>query len=181
MQRILRDYEREVDEEVDFMALGEELGKDSDLSQADYEEVLKGISAHVHNTTLAAIVDSCLEYRSFPPESFWQELILSARDWEVGGGLLSCLIPYVNLTTFVSQLLSKASTVPPSERRRISYTVWVATCGGSICVRTGDRFEMKETINRTELIREIERWMSAFTQPYDLDTLQQALTSLKER
>lgn len=40
---------------------------------------------------------------------------------------------------------------------------------------------MKETINRTELIREIERWMSAFTQPYDLDTLQQALTSLKER
>jgi hypothetical protein len=172
---------REEFDEVDFTALGEELGKDTGLSDQEYEEVLRGIAAKLFSNQFSTVLDYCLEHRRFPSEDTWIEIVMQARDWEVGGKILSALLPYVNLTKFVCKLLGQAKSTPLKEHRRISFSVWAAACGGSISIPTGDEFAMREAVDCEFLAREVERWLPTFTERYDREALQTALRCLRSR
>ena len=180
VRRFEEAFAREANEEVDFTALGEELGKDRTLSQAQYEEVLRRIAGKLFSPTFSTVLDYCLGHRGFPSEEFWIDVILSARDWDVGGKILDALLPFVDLTGFVCKLLPKVRDLPEKEHRRISFVVWAATCSGSINIPAGDRFLMKEAVQPEALALEIKKWRPYFKQAYDRDSLERALRSLGE-
>src|SRR4030095_924397 len=154
---------------------------DAGMSDKEYEDVLRGISSKLFASTFSTVLDYCLEHRRFPSEETWIDIIVRAKDWEVGGRILSTLLPYINLTKFICRLLEKAKQLPPKEHRRISFSIWAAACGGSIKMPTGDRFEMREAVDRQFLAAEVERFLPQFTAAYDRDTLQRALGCLRSR
>lgn len=162
----------------DFMAIGERLGKDRDLSEADYEVVLKGISKKLFANSIHDILDCSLEYRAVPSEDFFVELILSSWDWEIGGKCLPVLMPYFNLTAFVSKVLSKTRKLRVEEQKRISSTVRAACCVTTLSVPTGDVSHSKDAVDAKVLSKEIRRWMPYFRMKYDLDNLNLALKAL---
>lgn len=160
------------------MEIGERLGQDKDLSQSDYEEVLQRISKKLFANSICDILDCSLEYRTVPSEDFFVELILASWDWELGAKCLHALMPYFNMTAFMSKILSKTRKLRVEEQKRISFTVKAACCSTSLSVPTGDIFHSKDAVDAGTLSKEIRRWRPYFRTTYDVDNLNMALMAL---
>lgn len=161
----------------DLMSLGEALGKDRGLTEGQYQQILRELGLRLFASEASTVLDTAIEHRPCPPPPFWRDIILTSRDPDLGGALLEVLIPWLDINEFLCGLLSMGTT-NDAEQQRIGYMVWNATCGGSIAVQTGERFEMKEAIDRTRIRRSIEEAMPRFENPIGRASLTRALNCL---
>ena len=178
MSEWVKTIESEADEGGDLISLGAQAGEDADLSKSDGRALLQVLSRTIFGAEVGNFLEGFLQHRECPEVEFWVDVILEAKDSELGGSVLSSVAPFLDLTDLVSRLLVKSSTANASQKQRIAQTVWAAACVETRYLSPPDRFPMKEHFQVAPLASAIRENLKHFVTEFDRTSLKKALASL---
>jgi hypothetical protein len=170
--------EAEADEGGDLISLGAQAGEDAELSKSDGGPLLQALAHTIFGSEFGNFLEGFLQHRECPEIDFWVDLILEAKDSELGGSVLSSVAPFLDLTALVSRLLGKSSTANAGQKQRIALTVWAAACVETRYLSPPDQFSMKEHLQAVPLASAIRENLKHFVTEFDRNSLKKALASL---
>jgi hypothetical protein len=152
---------------------------ESHPTQQELESILMQLARELdYALCFKAILAKTAQFSVVPSHTFWKGAILGSRDEELGLKILDCLVPYINVTDFICDLLQGVPTCTPAEQRRICLTTWAACCGASFDVSTKDQFMFRECLDKRRVQKQIER-VHSFLGGQDVETLEKCLDCLR--
>ena len=163
-----------------LMELGAELGQDSKLSQAQYESVLLQASHNASGLVLGNLIAGSLEMRPLPSSQVWIKLILEARDPEIGSHIIRDLVPFMDVTSLLKDLIEIAMSGSASEKNRVAYTLYGATVVITRTLQNNDVFRSGQSLRKAELIRPLAKALPCFHDKHDHRLVNAALHSLQQ-
>lgn len=158
-----------------------ELGRDDRLGPRELLVLWKQASMEVNALILSQIIQSSVKSDHLPTLDFWVSLILEAKDMEVGVNLIDVILPFVDITELIVQLLALSSKGTKSQQARAALTAWWASCGSARTLSPPDTFYMVEAVDRARLLAIVANVLPTFQDARDRRSLNAALRCLEKK
>jgi len=89
MSEWVKFIESEAAEGGDLISLGSQAGEDGELSKSDGRALLQTLARTMFGSEFRNYLEGFLHHRECPEIDFWADLVLEAKDSELGGSVLS--------------------------------------------------------------------------------------------